>query len=136
VIGKPPLLACIVIAAAIATTGCSRQINQMKCASTDPDARITGCTALLQSNQDSNPHRAVIFNNRGTAYQAKGDNDRAIPDFNEAIRLSPTYADAYRERSVSYYAREITIMPFRTSTNSAPSLLRLLHRANTAAALR
>jgi tetratricopeptide (TPR) repeat protein len=32
---------------------------------------------------------------RGLAYRAKGDNDRAIADYNEAIRLDPRLAQAY-----------------------------------------
>ena len=34
------------------------------------------------------PRNAVAFNNRGLAYRNKGDSDRAIADFNEAIKLN------------------------------------------------
>ena len=40
--------------------------------------------------------------NRGTAYRDKGDTDRAIADYTEAIRLDPKYADAYYNRGIAY----------------------------------
>ena len=35
------------------------------------------------------PDLAEAYNNRGTAYKKKGDNDRAIKDYNKAIELKP-----------------------------------------------
>ena len=50
------------------------------------------------------PTMAVMFNNRGgaSAYHDKGDNDRAIADYNEAIRLDPKYAMAFHDRGIAY----------------------------------
>jgi hypothetical protein len=31
----------------------------------------------------------LAYYNRGTAYRAKGDKDRAVADYNEALRLNP-----------------------------------------------
>jgi spermidine synthase/Tfp pilus assembly protein PilF len=42
--------------------------------------------------------------NRGSAYAKLGQYQRAIEDFNEAIRLKPDYADAYFNRGVVYYS--------------------------------
>jgi lipoprotein NlpI len=39
---------------------------------------------------------------RGYAYSVKGDNDRAIADYSEAIRLDPKSAMAYSARGRSY----------------------------------
>jgi len=52
------------------------------------DQAITACSRLIKRN----PKDAAAFNNRGIAYKAKGDLDRAIADLNEAIRLSPDRA--------------------------------------------
>jgi tetratricopeptide (TPR) repeat protein len=42
---------------------------------------------------------------RGTAYYAKGDHDRAIADLNEAIRLEPNFVAALTARGTAYYAK-------------------------------
>jgi tetratricopeptide (TPR) repeat protein len=42
---------------------------------------------------------------RGFAYGAKGDNDRAIVEYSEAIRLDPKYPIAYNNRGAAYSAK-------------------------------
>jgi membrane associated rhomboid family serine protease len=51
------------------------------------DTQIKSCTALIQSSQERARDRAFAYSNRGLAWQAKGDNERAIADYSEAIRL-------------------------------------------------
>jgi tetratricopeptide (TPR) repeat protein len=41
---------------------------------------------------------APAYNNRGEAYRAKGDTDRAIADYNQAMTLDPKYLNAYFNR--------------------------------------
>jgi len=51
------------------------------------------------------PGHAGTFNNRGNAYHDKGDDDRAIQDYNEAIRLKPSDPTAFNNRGVAYKAK-------------------------------
>jgi tetratricopeptide (TPR) repeat protein len=49
-----------------------------------------------------NPELADAYNNRGIAYAGKGELDRAIEDYNTAIKLNPELADAYYNRGIAY----------------------------------
>jgi len=51
------------------------------------------------------PSKAYAYNDRGLVYQAKGDLDRAIADFTEAIRLDPKSARAFNNRGIAYQAK-------------------------------
>lgn len=45
---------------------------------------------------------ASAFNNRGVAYRRKGVFDRAIADYQRAIKLKPDFATAYSNRGLAY----------------------------------
>ena len=71
-----------------------------------PDVRIRACTAVLQSSRESAGSRAIAFYHRGLAYFAKGDSDRAIADYGEAIRLVPSQVEVYSERALAYLSKQ------------------------------
>ncbi len=48
---------------------------------------------------------SLIYFYKATAYYEKGENDRAIDDFNQALKLKPNYAQAYHNRGVAYLAK-------------------------------
>lgn len=104
-LGNSVLCTCLVLGAAVAALGQGRQENLNKCQSADPDARIAGCTALIQAGQDAAQDLSVIYNNRGSANASKREYDRAIEDYSEAIRLSPGTSYNYRERGKAYYSK-------------------------------
>jgi tetratricopeptide (TPR) repeat protein len=52
-----------------------------------------------------NPSDVDSYNNRGAAYEAKGDNERAIADFNKALDIDPRLAKAYYNRAAVYRAK-------------------------------
>src|SRR5262245_35394391 len=54
-----------------------------------PDQRVEGCTAVIASGLAKGADLARAFNRRGFAYHVKGDMDRAIQDYDQAIRLDP-----------------------------------------------
>src|ERR1700675_2228636 len=62
---------------------------------TSLEARINGCTALIDAGQGTTTALAIAYNNRGNAYTAKGDYDRAIQDFDRSIRLNRTYTKPF-----------------------------------------
>lgn len=70
--------------------------------SQDPEAAIVDCTQSINSGKWKGSHLAAFYTNRAAAYQAKGDNDRAMADLNEAIRLDPKLAMALNNRGAAY----------------------------------
>jgi lipoprotein NlpI len=66
------------------------------------DQQIEGCTAAINSGRESRQNLAVSHYNRGNGYFRKGDLDRAIADYNEAIRLNPKDFDNFTNRGLVY----------------------------------
>src|ERR1700731_2879591 len=61
VIRNSALCTCLLLGAALAAMGQSRQEDLNRCQSGDPDAKITGCSALIQSGQDTPKNRSIIY---------------------------------------------------------------------------
>jgi tetratricopeptide (TPR) repeat protein len=70
-------------------------VNEAKAA---PDVQISGCSEVIRSGRESSKNLAIAFNNRGNGFHAKKQYDRAIEDYDEAIRLDPNFALAYNNR--------------------------------------
>jgi len=45
---------------------------------------------------------AITHNNRGISYVKLGKHEKAIDDFNNAIKIDPEYEEAYNNRGISY----------------------------------
>src|SRR5215831_3590022 len=73
------------------------------CAGDDPARAIAACSRVIRSAGSKAVSASALYN-RGIAYAATGELDRAIPDFNEAIRLDPTDPDAFVSRGSAYFA--------------------------------
>src|SRR5262245_55241649 len=61
----------------------------------NPDLSLQHCSRGIQSGALQGQALATVFNNRGNAYADKGEYDRAIQDYNQAIHLNSTYAIAF-----------------------------------------
>ena len=60
-----------------------------------PDELIAACNRAINSGRQRGRNLALVYYNRGVAYGQKGDLDRAIADYGEAIRVDKTYPSAY-----------------------------------------
>ncbi len=96
----------IAIGLALATCGGALADAASDCVQDkDRDLSIRGCTLIIEGqakNYNSVAAKAVAYANRGNAYEKKGEYDRAIADYEQAIRLNPRYALAYSGRGNAY----------------------------------
>src|SRR6266571_7769135 len=97
-----PLLCYFLPAAAAAPT--HAQIMAW-CNDPDADLRIRGCSLLIQSGKEPARVSAGALFNRGNAYQAKGQYDLAIQDFDAAIKRNPNDGAAFYSRGSAYFAK-------------------------------
>ncbi len=65
------------------------------------DLPIRGCTAVIQAGQQMLVQLVAAYNNRGVALRSNGEIDRAIEDYDQAIRLKPDYYIAINNRGVA-----------------------------------
>src|SRR4051812_11301485 len=68
----------------------------------NPDLRIPYCTDYIERGASSQTELSWAYMRRGSAYAQKGDHDRAIRDYDSAIRQQPTNAPAFMNRGFSY----------------------------------
>jgi lipoprotein NlpI len=66
------------------------------------DEAIAACTRAINSGGWAGSGLVWAYNDRGNAYRSKGDNDRAIQDYDQAIGLDPNNAYPYNGRGVAY----------------------------------
>ena len=50
----------------------------------------------------NDPGGAWVYNRRGNAYRRSGQHQRAVQDYNEAIRRAPKFAEPYAGRAFVY----------------------------------
>ena len=55
---------------------------------------------------ESNPPSAVVYLSRGNIWYDKQENDKAIADFAEAIRIEPQFAAAYNRRAGAWHRKK------------------------------
>ena len=72
------------------------------CVKQSDDLAVAGCSRAIDSHQYTGRSLARLYARRGGAYQAQGDLDHAIADFNESMRVDPTYPAAYNNRGSAW----------------------------------
>ena len=95
----PAVLAALSLFGAAAAE--TRDGDWRRCGSRPPDIVIAGCTAVIQAAREAPTSLSVAFNKRGRAHLFKDQLNRAIEDFDQAIRLNPNDALAFINRGAA-----------------------------------
>src|ERR1700721_3144166 len=69
------------------------------------DTQIAACTAVIKASKGQGKDLASAFGNRGNAYFAKAQYDRALQGPDQAIKLDPDYAAAFCNRGSAYFGK-------------------------------
>lgn len=101
------IFTCIVLAFAPGLAFAQPEVDAERCRSItgNPDLAIRHCTAAIQSGKLSGRLLAETYFSRGVEWTNKGDIERAIADYDAAIRIDPKYAEAYHNRGLLRAAR-------------------------------
>ena len=96
------LIGCIVLLVALPALAQTKTENAARCAADDPDIKNAGCTAMIDTPDESRENWAIAYYNRGVALYSKGFDQKAISDFSMALALAPNDAETYAHRGWSY----------------------------------
>ena len=94
---------------ALSTAHAQRSPSWILCENKDakpPDQQIAGCTAIIETGREPRPSLAIAYNNRGIAHAARKEFDRAIADYEEAIKLLPNADFPYNNRGNAWLERK------------------------------
>jgi len=94
----------------LAETGTARadfndEVRRCDLGGEHPDIQIIACTRNIESGRFAGRNLAVAFTNRALGYKRKGQLDKAIADYDEAIRLKPDLVVAFNNRGNAHYFR-------------------------------
>jgi tetratricopeptide (TPR) repeat protein len=72
---------------------------------TSSDDVVAACTRLISSGRVNGETLARYYNNRGVAFSNKQDHDRAIDDYDHAIKINSRYTLVYHNRGLSFHQK-------------------------------
>ena len=95
-----------------------------------PPAAIQACTELLDSNTVERHERYYPLLNRAKAYFVQGDKQRALDDFNTAVKIAPKHAKPYYYRGVFYAQTDVdaALRDFDMALSIDPKLVSALRQ--------
>jgi tetratricopeptide (TPR) repeat protein len=95
---KPVSLSLLLCAALLGATP-ARADDWDDCRSTNPDKQMAGCTAVIEKRDRPAPDLALAHRIRGSWYARRDMFDRALGEFDNAVRLAPDSASALIDRT-------------------------------------
>jgi tetratricopeptide (TPR) repeat protein len=71
------------------------------CTSGVVERKMLGCTALINSGQETPDTLAIAYLNRGNALVENGQIDTAIQDYDQSLKNNPLSAEAFARRGIA-----------------------------------
>jgi len=99
------LFACLAVVALAGLPTVAAADDADTCAKQSGDVAIAACSRAIASGKFRGEELAAIYVSRGVEYKNKRGLDRAIADFDQAIRLVPKNTDVYTVRGMAWEAK-------------------------------
>ena len=111
----------VAFAAAIATARNDQSADA--CFTQQGEAAIAACTHAIRSGRFGGHDLATIYDNRAIELRERGEYDKAITDYTEAIRIDGELTGAYTGRGLAYEGKaevDKARADYRTALTLAP----------------
>jgi lipoprotein NlpI len=79
--------------------------DRSDCNGDKSDGAIGACTRVIRAGTSTGRDLAMVYYARGRSYRLMGDNERAIADYNESIKLDSRYAPAFLGRGNAWKSK-------------------------------
>jgi lipoprotein NlpI len=99
------LFACLAVVALAGLLTVAAADDADTCAKQSGDVAIAACSRAIASGKFSGEELAAFYVSRGVEYKNKRGLDRAIADFDQAVRLDPKNSDVYTVRGMAWEAK-------------------------------
>ena len=106
------LLACMAVVVLAGSPRVAAADEWDSCVKLSDDLAVAGCSRAIDSHQYMGRSLARLYARRGGAYQALGDVKRAVADYNESMRIDPTYPAASSLSVVRLQLFEVSCLDF------------------------
>lgn len=97
------LIAALAATSMLAAPVAVRADSATDCFGEDIERRISGCTALIEQQDNSAGDLSLAYAMRALAFSLKGQYDIAIRDYDTAIEMRPDFAVALNNRAWAYF---------------------------------
>lgn len=95
----------------------------------DEEGMIKACSQIIKYD----PSNGMAYYNRGSIYSNRGEYQKALTDFNDALIILPQYASIYNNRGLVYdrlHKYEDALTDFNHAIELEPSAIAYYNRAN------
>ena len=79
--------------------------RQCTAANQTPEQQLQNCTTVIEAGQETPQGLAIAYRRRGNIYLNMRDFDRAMADFDEAVKLDPKSVDPLNDRGRTFQAK-------------------------------
>lgn len=110
----PRLVAALAgVALALLSAISARAETALDCFSESRELWVPGCTALIESGTLDPAQLSRAYSMRALGYSLQGEYNRAISDYNAALKIDPDFAVALNNRAWAYFksGRGLTGLP-------------------------